>query len=152
MPFTAWIDEVRRVDTSRHALKSFAMLVGVVLVAIGVFVHWRTAASLFDPAKVHLAAATLVGVGAFLIVLGYFAAPVLRPVYLVWMGLAIVLGAVMTRVILSVVFIALVVPIGLVMKLFGRDPLLRRFDPESSSYWVSRSDMDRSPDRLEKYY
>ena len=43
-----------------------------------------------------------------------------------WMGLAEALSFVMTRVILAIVFFALVTPIGLFRRLIGGDPLNRR--------------------------
>ena len=77
---------------------------------------------------------------------------ILKPVYRVWMTLAVVMGFIMTRVILSVVYYLVMTPIGLAMRLFGKDPMHRRIDPEASSYWIEKSYDDESPERLEKYY
>ena len=64
-------------------------------------------------------------------------APILlRPVYRGWMIAGGALGWVNTRIILGVVFVVVVVPIGLVMRLFRKDPLARRFDRSLPSYRV----------------
>ncbi|NND70235.1 MAG: hypothetical protein HKN43_01520 [Rhodothermales bacterium] len=64
---------------------------------------------------------------------------VLRPVEFVWMKIAVAIGAVMTRVILTIVFVFVVTPIGLLMRLSGKDPL-RIKEIKTLSYWI---DADR---------
>ena len=60
---------------------------------------------------------------------------ILAPLYRVWMVFGHALGWLNARLILGIVFFLLVTPIGLVMRLAGKDPLrLRR----SGSYWVVR--------------
>ena len=98
-------------------------------------------------------ATTVLGaLGAALIVLGLTVPVLLKPVYRVWMALAVVLGFVMTRVILTVVYYLIMTPIGLIMRLLGKDPLHRRLDPGASSYWIEKTYPDESKERLEKYY
>ena len=48
------------------------------------------------------------------------------------------LGTIVTAIILTIVFLIAIVPIGLVMRLFGRDPMQRKWDPEATTYWVQR--------------
>jgi hypothetical protein len=57
------------------------------------------------------------------------------PVYWAWMGVAFVLGSVIGRVLLAGVFYLVFSPMGVVMRLMGRDPLrLKR--REVGTYWV----------------
>ncbi len=59
----------------------------------------------------------------------------LAPLYKAWMAFGHALGWLNTRVILGIVFFLLVTPIGLIMRLLGKDSLrLRR----AGSYWVVR--------------
>jgi hypothetical protein len=53
-----------------------------------------------------------------------------------WTRLGEALGWLNTRVILSLLYLIAVVPIGLVMRLAGRDPMARKFDPAADSYRV----------------
>ncbi len=138
--------EIKEIDTSKKALRSFGWVVGGVLLVIAAVVWWR------NDFAVTTAVAVLGGIGGALVVLGLTVPVVLKPVYRVWMALAVVLGFIMTRVILSVVYYLVVTPIGLVMRLFDKDPIHRRIDPEASSYWIEKSYDDESPERLEKYY
>jgi len=57
----------------------------------------------------------------------------------------------MTRVILSLTFYLVLTPMGLIMKIFGRDPLNRRFDESAKSYWVP-VDPDGPTSRPDKPY
>lgn len=56
------------------------------------------------------------------------------PFYWVWMGIAFVTGNIMSRVLMGMIFVVVVTPLALLMKLIRRDRLnLRRSD--KSSYW-----------------
>ena len=77
----------------------------------------------------------------------YYAVPPLRrPLYLGWMYAAAPVGWVLTHASMALVFYAVLTPVGVVMRLFGHDPLRRRFEPDQSSYWMdhqSTSDLDQ---------
>jgi hypothetical protein len=60
----------------------------------------------------------------------------LRYVYMGWMKFAHILGWVNTRILLGIVFFAIVWPMGLVLRLFRRDPMARELTPDASSYRV----------------
>ena len=60
----------------------------------------------------------------------------LGPVYRIWMRLGLVLNRITTPVILGIVYFLVVTPTGFGMRLFGRDPLARRFDSGAESYRV----------------
>jgi hypothetical protein len=92
------------------------------------------------------------GVALFFLLSGLFAYPVLRPIYIGWMKFAFVLGWVNTRVILSVFFYLVITPVGLVMRLFGRDPMNRKFDRSVASYWVRRPDGPTDHKRYENLF
>jgi hypothetical protein len=48
------------------------------------------------------------------------------------------IGWLVSHVVLTVVYYGVFTPIGLLMRLVGRDPLQRRLDPSSPSYWKPR--------------
>ncbi len=139
-------DEVRGLDTGRRALRQFGLVVGGVFVALAIVSAWRHGWT------VGTVAGVLGTLGGALVLSGLAAPALLRPVYRVWMGLAFVLGFVMTRVLLTAVFVGLFVPIGLGLRLFGKDLLHRKLDRRAASYWQPKHYADPSPARLEKYY
>jgi hypothetical protein len=77
---------------------------------------------------------------------------VFRPVAIVWFGVAHVLGAVASRVLMFVVFALVVTPIGLLRRAFGKDSLrLRAFKAGDESVMVVRNHRFTAAD-LEKPY
>lgn len=57
---------------------------------------------------------------------------------LAWQRLGHLLERVVSPIILTAVFILVMTPIALIMRLAGRDPLRRRFDRTTNSYWIAR--------------
>lgn len=138
--------ELRTLDVSRPKLRSFGLVVGGVFLALALVSAWRNGWML------RPLATGLVALGAPLVVLGALAPALLRPAYRAWMGLAFAMGFVMTRVLLTLVFFLAVLPIGLALRLLGKDPLARRPDASAPSYWVARDDGPATRERLERLY
>jgi hypothetical protein len=67
----------------------------------------------------------------------------LGPVYRGWMIFGHLLGWVNTRLLLGLVFYAILLPIGLVMRAFGHDPLMSKLEPDATSYRVRSSEETR---------
>lgn len=72
-------------------------------------------------------------------------------VYIPWMGVAEILGYVNSRIILFVVFVIVFVPISLVMRLLGYDPILRLTKDGVQTYRVVR-DVAYDPKNMERPY
>ena len=60
----------------------------------------------------------------------------LLPIYKGWMAVGHALGWINTRIILGILFFVLFLPIGITMKLFGKDPMARKFDKKKESYRI----------------
>jgi hypothetical protein len=61
----------------------------------------------------------------------------LAPVYRAWMKLGHGLGWVNTRIILSLLYYLVFTPVGLLMRLFGKDPMRREWLADEDSYRVA---------------
>ncbi|MAK70112.1 MAG: sxtJ [Halieaceae bacterium] len=84
-------------------------------------------------------------------VLALFAPTALTPFYRGWMRFGLIAGFINTRIIMFVLYYALFVPTGLVMKLFGRDALARTTGGKNSdSYRVASA--VRPNDHFERPY
>lgn len=71
----------------------------------------------------------------------------LKPGYAGWMKVAHVIGGVVTTVILSAVFLIVFMPVGIILKLFGKDHLERRSDRKALTYWHARPQEEGSQER-----
>ena len=58
------------------------------------------------------------------------------PLYVGLTIVALPIGFVLSYVIMGTLFYLIIAPIGLVMRLLGKDPLNRRIQPAAASYWV----------------
>ena len=58
-----------------------------------------------------------------------------RPFYAVWYFLGCCVGIVVGNVLFATFFYLVLTPMGLVMRLAGRDPLRRKFDRATPTYW-----------------
>lgn len=75
---------------------------------------------------------------ALLVATLYYALPPLRrPLYLAWVYGAFPIGWLVSNLLLAMIFYLLITPIGLTMRLLGRDALHRKFDPSAKEYWAT---------------
>lgn len=73
-------------------------------------------------------------------VLNMTAPQIYRPIAVVWLGLAHLLGAFMSRLLLTIVFLVIVTPIGLARRMMGIDSLrLKEFGRGSDSVMHERN-------------
>lgn len=76
-------------------------------------------------------------IAAILWVWALIAPTTLNSIYQIWMRIGLVLGWINTRIILSIVFYALLMPMGLVMRgVFRQDPMKRKLDADLATYRV----------------
>ena len=79
-------------------------------------------------------------------------AKAMRPFAIVWFGLAQVLGGVVSRILLAAVWLGMVVPVGLMRRLAGKDNLrLKQWRKGTDSVFVTRNHV-YSADDLENPY
>ena len=75
------------------------------------------------------------GFGAAAGLLGLSGTRAALPVYWAWMGVAFVMGNIMSRVLLAAFYFGMITPMGWTMRLIGRDKLRLR-KPATASYWT----------------
>lgn len=121
--------------------RSFGISVGGVLLLIAGLLLWRD--DLY-------AAAVLGAVGLALLVAGYLRPALLKWPSALWWRFAMTLGFINARIILTIVFVVVLTPIGLIWRLIGRDPLAltRKRWPG----WVPHPARYRSPNHYTRMY
>lgn len=122
--------------------RAFGALVAVVLLAVGL-ASWLYGQG---TAGWLLASAVAVALTAWL-----------RPAWLapatrVWMVFGQLLHRIVSPLTLGVLFFGVITPMAVVMRLAGRDVLLRRFNPAAPSYWVERRPAGPEADSLFRQY
>lgn len=125
--------------------RSFGLTVGGILVAIAL-VRWYWVAGL-----------SWLMTGLLVVGLALVVAALVRPALLalpnrLWTKLGLVLFHVVNPVVMLLMFIVVIMPAGLIMRLLGHDPMRRRFEPEASTYWLERQPPGPAPDALENQF
>ena len=115
---------------TRKELRQFGLLVGAVFTVIGL---WPL---VFRGEPLRLWA---IGIGGLLIAFGGVLPQLLAPIHKGWMWVGHILGWINTRILLGIVFYALVTPLGLVFRLMGKDTMRQVFAESSTTYRVVRS-------------
>ena len=121
------LEEIKNIPNSNRDIRSFGVTMGIILFIISGLLMYYNKESY-----------QITGIiGSMFIVLGLVIPVMLKPFYFVWMTFAAILGWVMTRVILSLVFYLIITPIGLITRIIGEDFLaLKKKMPDS--YWNHR--------------
>jgi hypothetical protein len=88
------------------------------------------------------------GIGVALLVLGLFAPGSLRGLNRAWMKLGLILFKVVNPIVLALIYGTTMVPIGLVMRAIGHDPLRLKLDPKADSYWIPRDPPGPAPETM----
>lgn len=121
-------------------LRTFGTICTVACAALGLWVR-RGHAVL----GMHLAPGVAVpvshalwGIAIVSIVLAWAAPLALRPAYVVLTAITLPIGFVLSYVAAGVLFYLVLTPYGLAFRLMHRDPLERRIDRASASYWIRR--------------
>jgi hypothetical protein len=123
-----WLkEEFLRIDRSAKALARFGFILGGMSILLGLLLLAR-----------HRTGLPLLIIGVLLIGAGFFAPRALKYLHAVWIGLSLLIGWLMTRLILTIVFFLVVTPIGLLQRLVGRSPVELVFRTGASSYWRPR--------------
>jgi hypothetical protein len=117
-----------------NELRKFGLLVGSVFSVIG---SWPLVFREQDPRWWAMA------LGVALIVSGAVVPTSLRSIYAAWMKMGHILGTINTRIILGLIYFGMVTPMGVVMRLFGKDAMHRALLQEARTYRVVRSPRPR---------
>ncbi|MFA7254771.1 MAG: SxtJ family membrane protein [Candidatus Omnitrophota bacterium] len=136
------IAEIKKIESSPRKLREFGFVVGGVLCALGILLWWRGRGSY---PYFFLPGITLVTIGSIVPI-------ALKPFQKAWMTFAVLMGWVMTRVLLSALFYLAITPIGLILRLTGKDLLDQKLEPKKQSYWKVRPEILRVPSDYERQF
>ena len=133
---------MEKLNLNRQSLKKFGITMGIAFLVISAWILLR---------HKHSIRPTVI-ISAVFFLSAFIIPNILRPVYIVWMRLAFVLGWINTRLILFILFYLVFTPIGLVMRLFGKDLLERKIDKRKESYWIKKEKKEFAPSDYERQF
>ena len=134
-------------DQAQHNIepgsdRSFGLIVGGVLAAIAGY-------QFLNSAQYYLWFAIP---GAVLILLGLIAPSTLHTLNILWMKLGLLLGRIVTPIVMFLVYVITIVPIGLMLRLSGKNLLQLKQNADTDSYWIARTPHGPAPDSLKDQF
>ena len=135
-------DDIKNIRKDNKAIRDFGTLIGIILLIIAGILFYKERESYI----------LIFWLGIAFIGLGLGMPIILKPFYLVWMNFAVVLGWLMTRLILGLLFYVIVSPIGLISRLFGKEFLELKNSSLNSSYWNYKNSRRISHQNFEKQF
>ncbi len=112
----------------RSSEKSFGILFFVVFAIIGLYPLLS-----FNFVRVWALAIALI-----FLFLGLTKPSVLKPLNTGWIKLGEILGKIIAPIVMLLVFFIVITPIGLMLRLFGKDILGLKFSEKVKTYWITR--------------
>ncbi len=122
-------EEFSRVqEIERSSDRSFGFVFAVVFVLIGLWplMHGR------EPRWWAFA------IGAAFAAIAVALPRLLGPLNVLWTRFGLLLGRIVSPIALGVLFYLVIAPLGLFIRLAGKDPLRLKRDLEATSYWIAR--------------
>ncbi len=94
---------------------------------------------------------------ALILAAGFALVTLTRPVWLAplnrqWTRLGLLLHKIVNPVVLGLIFALTIVPMGLLFRLLGKDPLSLKRKPGTTSYWIARQPPGPAPDSLPRQF
>ena len=126
---------------SRKELRNFAIVALIASAVISALLYFLKGLA------IHWSAAIIAG-GLFVFLSSFVSIKITRIIYLGLISVTLPIGYAVSFILLAAFYFLLLMPVGLVFRLFGRDPLCRSFDPDADSYWVEH----RPPETLDRYF
>lgn len=125
------VHELKSLDFSVKSLRKFGITIGIVFVIISVL-FWYS----------ELVRIVFLSSGSILLICGIILPARLKTIYKFWMGLAFALGWIVSRMILTILFVFVMTPIGLIARLFGKKFLDLKWGDSKNSYWIVKENKE----------
>ena len=71
--------------------------------------------------------------------LGITNSKLLTPLNKIWFNLGILLGKMISPLIMVIIFFLIITPIGVIMRVFGKDILSLKYNKKNKSYWIEKN-------------
>jgi hypothetical protein len=89
---------------------------------------------------------------AVFLIVAYTYPRLLNPLNRLWLKLGLLLYKIVNPIVLGLLFFATIAPIGVVMRLTGKDFLREKLDREAKSYWIERAPPGPPPETMRNQY
>ena len=78
-------------------------------------------------------------ISAVFLILGLINSRLLTPLNVFWFKFGMILGAIISPIVMGIVFFLVVTPTGFILRIMGKDLLNKKYDKEKETYWIKRN-------------
>lgn len=110
--------------------QKFGYFFSFIFVIVSIYFYFR---------EINMAFYALGSCSIVFFIITFFNADILMPLNKLWMTFGLFLGMIISPIVMGLIFFLIFTPIGILMKLFGRDELLLKFKIKPS-YWSKRKE------------
>jgi len=124
-------------------VRKFAITLAIILTIVGGLQFWRGRVSVFI---------SLISITVSLLILAVWIPVALRPLFFLFTKVSRAIGWFNTRLLLGITYYILFTPIGLFMRLLGKDLIQRKIDQKLKTYWIAKEEVSDDIVRYEKQF
>ena len=127
------------IETERGSERNFGVTFAVVFLLISGYIFWKSGE----------VSVWLLSAAALLLLITFTYPRLLSKPNEWWFKFGMLLGRIVAPIVMALVYITTFLPMGLYIRLTGKDLLHARLDPETSTYWIKR---DMQPQAMKKQF
>ena len=143
------LQEIKEIKSGRKERHQFAIVITVALLIIGAWLAWKKG---IYPA-VFIAAAAMLAPVLIDKLFKTDTAIILLPLQKIWMGIAVVLGYFVSRIILGLFFFGVFTTVRALNRFIGKPLLDTVWDKTArDSYWIPRNPDEYTPEHSERQF
>lgn len=135
-------DFTRHESVKSSSDRTFGLVFAVFFAVLGGFALWKD-----NP---HWIWWVVLAIVTLIIALAW--PSLLKPANYLWTMLGLILFRVISPITLGVIFYGVMTPLGLLLRLRGKDILPRTYDPAARSYWIRRESRGPAPETMKNQF
>ena len=136
------LDDIKNIKNSPSDLRKFGLTLGIFFLLIACLWFFKSKSGYLY----------FLGLAVFFLIFASLAPRSLKPAQKIWMTIALLIGWIMTRVLLSIVFCLVITPIGFLARLSGKKFLDMESHDGRETYWLVRKPLHRTKEDYEKQF
>ena len=135
-------DLAREEEATGPSNRKFGLTMAVIfgLLAVWTLYRWSPWAALWG------------ALSALMVALALWQPDALAGLNKVWLRFGLLLHRIVNPIVMAFLFYVTILPIGLLLRLFGKDVLRLKWDRSAGSYWLKRSDQRPLPESMRQQF
>ena len=94
----------------------------------------------------------MLGLGSIFLLLALVKPTLLDPLNKLWFRFGMFLAKIVNPIVMFIIYVTTMLPIGILLRLSGKDLLRKKLDPEAESYWIVRDPSGPEPESLTEQF